>query len=903
MAFSWSKVPRKHRLNLLRHALPYTNSASRVGELGKLTDDELASWCDQIFRTPPRPVWFQSERLGPLLLEQWLPGAPDLKVERLYTEIANHRREPTGRRTKRSQVAYLQGLRSSVYLRNRIRHTFLSCYQEPGRPKTATRPKLLPKRELEGRAAKPRRGWPHQEDAWKALDRCRLDGPEPARGLIVFPTGAGKTFTVTKWLTTRWLGAREDSRVLWLAHREELLWQAYTSFAASVAEESPDLVIPTSLVCSDADNYKRLGDPKLRLGIVSIGNIGRDFTADKRNVIKEFTSRPTVLVIDEAHHGGAATYQALIKHAFDTGDIRMLLGLTATPRPTGADSRRKFFELFPKVPLAEAPVDQLTAEGILARPEIHVVDTLESISLAEDEITKTEALGDLPIEVLDKKLVTDHRDQVIVQEYRAAQDVFGKALVFAINRRHADRLGKRFEKIASTVVLHGASDVDRGDVLRWFEGDAQPKVLVSVGMLTEGVDLPSAETVILARPTASYILLRQMIGRALRGERARGKPVAHIVYLRDQWTNFSDVLDPAEVIDEPTIRETGVLEQRLPEIRDSSTGAPLPAAVIAAAERIYRNLEHQMHVARNGLSGYYILGHRRIPVFTHQIQGFQELISAAQEDLRGRALLSFFEHTPDPVPSFLSLSQLVAFVREEGPPDYISFEDETTPTAVARELLDSEQTERSRKEFIRSRWETSAVRLVYPELGQFEEVVSEEIERLLVPTGGHRGIDDDIQLSESSEPKPRLRLIERDYLPQLQDQVIEWIRQQLPHISARAEPPPPIEWTCKVVGSWYAHWTIKLVGRDRGQTRLSVNRLLSTQKRIVSDDMLRYLIYHEMLHHLLPLHGHDRLFRLLESKWPDAVELDARFEALSDNWELDPMHYRRSVASRSARAG
>jgi superfamily II DNA or RNA helicase len=894
MAFSWDRVPRKYRQLLLKHGLQYTRSADRVAKVGTIGDTELTSWCDQIFHTPPHPVWFQSDRLWRVFLEQWLPNAPSPKVELLYLDIANHRRDPTRCRTKRTQVDYLQGLRNSVYLRKEVRGTFLSCYQEPKKRKTPVkRSQYEFRHELEGKGSTARPGWPHQEEAWRELDDCRLDGPVPTRGLIVFPTGAGKTFTVAKWLTSRWLHAHDDTRVLWLAHREELLSQAYVAFAESIAEESDDFRVSTSVVGSFAAHYKRLGDPELRLAIVSVPSLGRSFDRGKENIVKAFTSWPTVLVVDEAHHAGAATYQDLIKYALDNGDIRLLLGLTATPRPTGLRSRHKFFELFPKEPLAKADIDRLTDEGILARPEIHVVDTFESISLANDEIERTEQKGELPDEVLDR-LITEHRGRVVIEEYVASQATYGKTLVFAINRRHADQLGELFKDVVPTRVLHGASDEDRVEVLQWFTKDEGPKVLINVEMLIEGIDVPSAGTVILARPTVSYILLRQMIGRVLRGERAGGPPVAHIVYLRDQWENFSDVLDPAEIIDEPMNRHDGTRAQHLPEIRDASTGDPLPTAVIAAAERIYRDLELRMHVARNGLAGYYVLDERRFPVFAHQSQAFEKLIDEATGDLRGRPLLSFFEHTPDPAPSSLALRQLVDFVKEEGPPEFVAFRDDTTPTAVARVLLDVEQTERSCRDFIRSRWESSAARLVYPEFGQFEEVVTEEIERLRAPEGNHRGINHDFGLIETNEQKKgMIPFVQRDDLPQLQEDVIEWIRSHLPHIAPRAEPVPRIKWTPNVVGDWLANWTFKRTGQDKGP-RISLNLLLSTQKRIVSDDMLRYLIYHEVLHHLLPLHGHDRLFRLLEARWPNAVELDARFEALEDHWELRPKRYRRS---------
>ncbi len=69
-------------------------------------------------------------------------------------------------------------------------------------------------------------------------------------------------------------------------------------------------------------------------------------------------------------------------------------------------------------------------------------------------------------------------------------------------------------------------------------------ILVSVNMLSEGVDLPDARTAVLACPTASRIRLRQMIGRVLRGPASGGDLDADVVYLQDVWANFADISSP-----------------------------------------------------------------------------------------------------------------------------------------------------------------------------------------------------------------------------------------------------------------------------------------------------------------------------------------------------------------------
>lgn len=107
------------------------------------------------------------------------------------------------------------------------------------------------------------------------------------------------------------------------------------------------------------------------------------------------------------------------------------------------------------------------------------------------------------------------------------------------------------------------------------------------------------------------------------------------------------------MIDNPVSPSNVVRGQQLPEIRDAESGDLLPRQVILASERIYRNLEPHMHVKRSGLARYYVLDDRRIPVFTHQVQAYQDL-SRRANDFRGKALRAIFDYTPEPTPSSLA---------------------------------------------------------------------------------------------------------------------------------------------------------------------------------------------------------------------------------------------------------
>ncbi len=93
-----------------------------------------------------------------------------------------------------------------------------------------------------------------------------------------------------------------------------------------------------------------------------------------------------------------------------------------------------------------------------------------------------------------------------------------------------------------------------------------------------------------------------------------------------------------------------------------------------------------------------------------------------------------------------------------------------------------------------------------------------------------------------------------------------------------------------MVGSNFGYWTLGS-GRTALKPRIVINKVLSTHKAKVSDEMLAYLLYHELLHEVFPTRGHDQGFRNYEAKWPDAVRLDALFDTLNEQYDLRPESY------------
>jgi superfamily II DNA or RNA helicase len=137
-----------------------------------------------------------------------------------------------------------------------------------------------------------------------------------------------------------------------------------------------------------------------------------------------------------------------------------------------------------------ASVVDLIRSGVLARPVYHTVDTGERVELTRQEIA---ALGgaDLPASVL-RRLDADRRNETILDRWLAQWSQWSKTLVFAVDVDHADRLHERFvARGAEALVLHTRSELSRHDVIEHFRAANGPCVFVSVGMLTESVDLPT----------------------------------------------------------------------------------------------------------------------------------------------------------------------------------------------------------------------------------------------------------------------------------------------------------------------------------------------------------------------------------------------------------------------------
>lgn len=318
---------------------------------------------------------------------------------------------------------------------------------------------------------------PHgvQVEALRALETTRKNGLHA--GLVVLATGLGKT-----WLSA--FDSRKFERVLFVAHREEILAQAMATYRqirpearfgrySGTAKEEGEIIFASIQTLGRAEHLRRLSPD--------------DFD---------------YIVVDEFHHASAASYRGLLDHFTP----RFLLGLTATPERTdGGD----LLSLCGENLVFRCDLYEGITRGLLA--PFHYFGVPDDVDYAQipwrssrfDEAALTEAVA------------TTARAENALAQLR--QHGHGPAIGFCVSQRHADFMAQYFTNagLRAVAVHSGATSAPRASSLEAL-GRGELDILFAVDMFNEGVDVPNIGTVLMLRPTESTILFLQQLGRGLR---------------------------------------------------------------------------------------------------------------------------------------------------------------------------------------------------------------------------------------------------------------------------------------------------------------------------------------------------------------------------------------------------
>ncbi|MBR4324796.1 MAG: DEAD/DEAH box helicase family protein [Bacteroidales bacterium] len=406
--------------------------------------------------------------------------------------------------------------------------------------------------------------YPHQITAFDRMTKKIADlGKYPYKGLLVLPTGGGKTMTAARWIAENILD--KGVKVLWLAHRHELLEQAKRTFTAQLAFKDVFKNIKelnwriVSGIHDMAVNIKP--DDNIIFASKDSLRSERSFQYLKSNWLNG--NEEIFLVIDEAHHAPAKTYRKLIERLEENVLKFRMLGLTATPIRTMNNEAGYLAKIFPDDMVYSVDLRSLIRNGILAEPKFEEIETGVNLAkdLSDEEIQKISEGFDLDSigpNVAKKIADNNERNNLIVSRYIENKDKYGKTIVFAINKENVIALNTLFREkgIRSDFVMsdtrdasgiHNISGKDNKDKINRFRKGGDLDVLINVNILTEGTDVPDVQSVFLTRPTHSKILMTQMMGRALRGVNAGGTPDAFIVTFIDEWSDKIAWVNPEKL--------------------------------------------------------------------------------------------------------------------------------------------------------------------------------------------------------------------------------------------------------------------------------------------------------------------------------------------------------------------
>jgi superfamily II DNA or RNA helicase len=324
----------------------------------------------------------------------------------------------------------------------------------------------------------------YQVEAVEAA-RAELRGGKK-RVLIVCPTGGGKTVIAADIIRR---AAEKGSRILFLAHRHELIQQTCDKLTRFEVRHGVIM----------AGERMALQHP---VQVASIQTL-----ANRREVLKHVS----LIFFDEAHHASAGTYQEVLQ--WYPGAV--VVGLTATPwRLDG----RGLGDVFDGHTIVRTP-KQLRDEGHLVPVggwEYEAIDTSKARVKGGDFVA-----SDLAAAATSRRVLGD-----VVEEWK--RYAAGKrTIVFAVSVEASQQMVAQFlaEGVPAEHIDGSMPTAARDAVLARLRS-GQTLVVSNCNVLTEGFDCPELEVCVLARPTLSTSLYLQMVGRVLRP--SPGKTVARL---------------------------------------------------------------------------------------------------------------------------------------------------------------------------------------------------------------------------------------------------------------------------------------------------------------------------------------------------------------------------------------
>ena len=321
-----------------------------------------------------------------------------------------------------------------------------------------------------------------QIEALYALQKSREEGYD--KGLVVAATGIGKTYLAA-------FDSKEFERILFVAHRKEIIKQAAQSFKN---------VRPDKSVGFFYGEQKQTDEDLIFALIETLGN---------KKYLNEAYFKPDAfdyIVIDEFHHAVANDYKRLMEYF----KPKFLLGLTATPERL---DNKDVFALCDYNNVYEVRLMEAINKGWLVPFRYYGIYD-ETVDYSQIHIKN----GKYDEKELEQSLMIHERAELVFKHYRKYHSKC--AMGFCTSKGHAEYMAKYFNEkgISATAVYSGEQGENTKKRDEAINGlvKGEIRIVFSVEMFNEGVDVPNIDMVLFLRPTESPTIFLQQLGRGLR---------------------------------------------------------------------------------------------------------------------------------------------------------------------------------------------------------------------------------------------------------------------------------------------------------------------------------------------------------------------------------------------------
>ncbi|MBS4197091.1 DUF3427 domain-containing protein [Lederbergia citri] len=310
------------------------------------------------------------------------------------------------------------------------------------------------------------------------------------RNLVVAATGVGKT-VISAFDFKRFLNERPNAKLLFIAHREEILRQSLMTFRYILKDMNfGELFVGSSRPNSFNHLFMSIQSWNSKKMWVNTSSDFYDF-----------------IIVDEFHHAAAPSYRALIDYYRPV----ILLGLTATPERMDGQNVLTYFDdtIASEMRLTEAIDRKLLSP-------FHYFCVTDTVNLEDIKWSRKgydiEQLSNL---YTHNRIRSEHIIRSIKKYVTNMEEV--KGLGFCVSVEHAEYMADFFnQKGIPSIALHGGSNSEERSSAQRKLVSGEIRYIFVVDLYNEGVDIPEVNTIIFLRPTESLTIFMQQLGRGLR---------------------------------------------------------------------------------------------------------------------------------------------------------------------------------------------------------------------------------------------------------------------------------------------------------------------------------------------------------------------------------------------------